>query len=86
VAEELAELREAPEERRADELGDLVFSLINLARWCKLDSETLLRTTTERFTRRFQRMEQFRTERGTKLADLTPVEQDQLWEEVKSAE
>lgn len=86
VAEELVELREAPEERRADELGDLIFSLINLARWCKLDSETLLRTTTERFTRRFQRMEQFCAERGTKLADLTPVEQDRLWEEAKSAE
>jgi tetrapyrrole methylase family protein/MazG family protein len=86
VAEELGELREAPEERRGDELGDLLFSLVNLARWYKLDAETLLRETVERFTRRFQRMEQLCTEQGRALAELTPAEQDGLWEKVKSAE
>ncbi len=85
VAEEAAELQrvESDEEREA-ELGDLLFAVVNLARWLKVDAESALRAANRRFARRFAQMEALCRQRGLKLAELSLAEQDALWEEVKA--
>ena len=84
IAEEVAELREAQgEEEREEELGDLLFSVVNLARWLNVDAESALRGACERFIERFSGMEHFCRERRHDLSELSLAEQDELWEEVK---
>jgi len=86
IAEEVAELREAKgSEEREEELGDLLFSVVNLARWLNVDAESALRGACERFIRRFSGMEELCRERGLNLSELSLAEQDELWEEVKRA-
>ncbi len=84
VMEELEEVRTAPDEpSRASELGDLLFAVVNLARWYKADSETILRETNNRFRDRFGFIEQHARDAGRNLADMTLAEMDQLWEQAK---
>lgn len=84
IAEEVAELREAEgDKEREEELGDLLFSVVNLARWLKVDAESALRGACEQFVRRFSGMERLCRERGLNLSELGLAEQDELWEEVK---
>lgn len=84
VAEELVELKAAasPEERRA-ELGDILFAVVNWARWLGLDAETALREANLRFTRRFHHMEQLAGERNLTLAEVDFDTLNLLWEEAK---
>jgi tetrapyrrole methylase family protein/MazG family protein len=85
VAEEIEELqRTSDAAEREEELGDLLFSVVNLARWLKVDAESALRTANARFARRFAAMEELCRQRGQRLADLSLAEQDALWEEVKN--
>jgi tetrapyrrole methylase family protein/MazG family protein len=87
VAEELQELAEAQTaEEREGEMGDLLFSVVNLARWLGVDAESALRRANARFARRFAAMERRCAETGRALADLTPEEQDALWEAAKADE
>lgn len=67
----------------ADELGDLLFAVVNLSRHLNLDAETALRGANSKFERRFRRMEQLAGERGLALERLSAAQWDQLWEEVK---
>ncbi len=84
VGEEVGELRSDDEpQARARELGDLLFSLVNLARWLGIDAEGALRGTCDRFVRRYIRMEQEARARGLDLAALPLAEQDALWERAK---
>jgi tetrapyrrole methylase family protein/MazG family protein len=84
IAEEVAELREAEGgEELEEELGDLLFSVVNLARWLNVDAESALRGACGRFVRRFSGMEALCRERGLDLGELSLAEQDELWEEVK---
>jgi tetrapyrrole methylase family protein/MazG family protein len=84
IAEEVTELREAQGvEEREKELGDLLFSVVNLARWLDVDAESALRGACERFIQRFSGMEDLCRERGLDLSELSLAEQDELWEEVK---
>jgi tetrapyrrole methylase family protein/MazG family protein len=99
VAEEIGELREAlasrdartepesnrltPSEEIENELGDLLFSLVNLARFLKANPEDALRRSTNRFTDRFHLVEAQATEKGRSLSELTLAEMDALWEEAK---
>jgi tetrapyrrole methylase family protein/MazG family protein len=85
LQEELAELRAAPEEERERELGDVLFVLVNLARWLGVDAESALRAANARFTERFQAMQRLARERGLKLEGMTLEEMDRLWEEVKES-
>src|SRR5258708_28504668 len=85
--EEVAELREAihsagPEEV-ADEIGDLLFTVVNVARWQKIDPEDALRVMLRRFTVRFQYIEKSAVAQGRKLEDMTLAEMDALWNEAK---
>jgi len=86
VEEETAELRSAAEGEREDELGDLLFAVVNLSRHLGIDAEAALRRTNARFRRRFERMQEIAAERGLQFASLPLVEQDVLWEAAKSEE
>jgi tetrapyrrole methylase family protein/MazG family protein len=97
VAEEVGELKDAlaqaeakqapsQPDRQAEiesELGDILFSLVNLARFVKVNPEEALRRSTNRFTDRFHLVEAQAAEKGTPLTDMTLAEMDLLWEEAK---
>lgn len=83
IAEEVAELVQANMDEREAELGDLLFSIVNLGRWLKLDPETALRDANARFGQRFRAMEAMATARGTTLTKLDAEALDDLWEQAK---
>jgi len=85
IEEEIGEIRHeittcAPAERLADELGDVLFAVANLARHLKLDPEAALRGTNQKFERRFRRIEQWLAEDGRAPAQSTLAEMDALWD------
>ncbi len=90
IEEELHELKEAVAEGTAsrveDEMGDLLFSIVNVARFLKVNPEDALRKTIQRFADRFQHMESEADEKATPLGSLSLEEMDRLWESAKSAE
>jgi len=85
VEEEWAEFQEAvasdDKERASEELGDLLFAVVNVARKLKIEPELALRGTIERFSARFRHVEQ---KLAKPLAEATLEEMDALWEEAKS--
>lgn len=84
LSEEVNELRQAADQQeKVREFGDLLFSLTNVARWMDIEPENALRAANERFYARFCYMEEICQLRGISLAQLTPEEQDELWEEAK---
>jgi len=87
VEEELGELSQAikSEDRHAieDEIGDLLFALVNLSRKCKLDAETSLQSATDKFVRRFNLLEDELKARGKKLGDVGLLEMDEIWNQIK---
>lgn len=87
VREEFAELQEAmaTQDRRSvhHELGDLLFSLVNVARFVDLDAEDALRSTVDRFSRRFEHVETRVRASGLRLQDQSLEELDRLWQEAK---
>jgi len=87
VEEELRELKaaHAAGNRRhfAEELGDLLFAAVNLARYEKLDPEDLLNRATHKFVKRFQQIERAVHQRGRHLEDCPLAELDALWEAAK---
>ena len=87
VHEELAELRAAatPAEQ-AEEYGDLLFVLVNVARWQGIEAEASLRAANDKFRRRFASVERQAAERGVALRDMTFEELDALWDTAKIEE
>ena len=84
LLEEAREIKEAGNrEEKARELGDLLFTLVNFARWQGIDPEAALREANNKFYRRFTRMEALCWERGLELDKLSFKEMDALWEEAK---
>ena len=87
VIEEIKEFVHAPDaERRAAEIGDLLFSLVNLARWHHIDPESALREANRRFVRRFAAIERQAAQEGVPLEEMTLEEMDALWEQAKRDE
>jgi len=88
VEEELAELQAAMESEQPDrmeaELGDLLFSLVNLGRFIAVNPEDALRKTIARFIARFQYIEEELAKRGTAPGQVTLEEMDALWAEAKA--
>ena len=89
--EELGELAEAraagaPRERLEDEVGDLLFVIVNLARFLKVDPEQALRRTNRKFRERFGYVERKLKEQGRTPAGSTLEEMDALWEESKRSQ
>jgi MazG family protein len=89
VDEELAEAKAAIASRDpeaiADEIGDLLFAVVNLARKSNLDAETALQQATDKFISRFSRVEDELRARGKKLGDADLKELDEIWEALKAA-
>jgi MazG family protein len=87
IEEELAELEAAiaagDPQAMASEMGDLLFSLVNLCRFLKIDAEEALRTCTARFSRRFQIIERKLHEDGRNMSTCNLEELDVLWEAAK---
>ena len=87
VQEELAELQEevkaADKDAIESEFGDVLFSMINYARFLKINPEDALERTNKKFIKRFQYLEQKATEKNKKLQDMTLAEMDVFWEEAK---
>jgi MazG family protein len=87
IHEELLELQSAIDaqdmEEISEELGDLLFSVVNLARFRKVDPEVLMATANAKFETRFTEMEMLLKERGLTLDAAAPDEMEQAWEEAK---
>jgi MazG family protein len=83
LAEVEAELPGGSDVRIEEEIGDLLFAVVNLARKLKVDGETALQRATDKFDARFRAIETLARERGLALEKLTLAELDTLWEEVK---
>jgi tetrapyrrole methylase family protein / MazG family protein len=80
VLEELDEVRADPSE---EELGDLLFAVVNLARHLGVDAETALRAATAKFRNRFRAVEELARQRHLDLHDLDLAGLDALWDEIK---
>jgi len=84
IKEEIEEIKTAETDfELASELGDLVFAIVNLARWKKVDAESALRGTNIKFKKRFAYVEQGAKKQNRNLSDLTLEEMDALWNEAK---
>jgi len=84
LAEEVAEIKQAPDQQeRANEFGDLLFTLANVARRLDIDPEMALRSANQRFCRRFAYMEEACRNQGVSFGSLSFDEQNVLWEEAK---
>jgi MazG family protein len=91
IDEELGELREATAQddqgrQTAEEMGDLLFAAVNLARKLGVDPESALKAANRKFRRRFGHVEAGLRERGKKPADSSLAEMDALWEDAKRKE
>ena len=85
LAEEIAEFQSAQSPEEAlEELGDVLFAAVNVARFHNIDSEDALRRAVKKFIRRFEYIEQELELRGKKWPDTDIEEMDTLWEEAKS--
>ena len=91
LEEELAEVKaelaaNAPPERLADEMGDLLFAAVNLARHLGVDGESALRRANQKFERRFRAIESALRAAGRNLEDASLDEMEALWEAAKASE
>jgi MazG family protein len=91
IEEEIGELRaelaagKADAARTTDEIGDVLFAVANLARHCKVDPEAALRSTNDKFERRFHYVEKKLAEQGRKPAEASLEEMETLWQAAKTA-
>ncbi|MFT4674153.1 MAG: MazG family protein [Saprospiraceae bacterium] len=87
LQEELAELKvevaAKNQQNMEAEFGDVLFSMINYARFLKIDPENALERTNKKFIKRFQYLERKAKEQGKELKDMTLAEMDVYWEEAK---
>lgn len=90
VDEEMQELKEASasgdKSRTGDELGDLLFTMVNIARFLDIEAEEVLAQTVERFARRFQHIENKLKDANKSFDQATLEEMDRFWEEAKDLE
>ena len=83
IAEEVAEFRAAPDDKKPEEFGDLLFAMANVARHLGIDPEAALRGTNAKFERRFGHVEARLAEMGKEPMQSTLEEMDGLWDEAK---
>jgi tetrapyrrole methylase family protein/MazG family protein len=87
ISEEIEEAKRASDEKElAAEIGDLLFALVNLARWKKVDAESVLRETNMKFKKRFGYVEQGAKKQGRDLTALSLDEMESLWQAAKAQE
>jgi MazG family protein len=87
IDEELQEMHEAVvsgnQQHIEEEFGDVLFSMINYARFLKIDADAALEKTNKKFIKRFTAMEQKAAEQKKELTDMSLAEMDALWNEIK---
>jgi tetrapyrrole methylase family protein / MazG family protein len=84
IQEEIGEIKEAGNKKeKTDEIGDLLFTLVNYARWEGIDPETALREANMKFYQRFSKVEDMARQQGRDLPKLSFKEWDDLWEAAK---
>ena len=87
VEEELLETKEAIQSGKQkmieDEIGDLLFAVVNLARKSQIDAESALQSATDKFVARFNRLEDELKARGKKLGEVQLTEMDAIWDRIK---
>jgi tetrapyrrole methylase family protein / MazG family protein len=88
VSEELNEVKDVyngnDKAKIQEEIGDLLFSVVNAARFLDIDSEVAVNYTTDKFIQRFEYIENYAVQNGVNLEDMTLHTMDKLWEEAKS--
>ena len=88
VKEEMEEVRVEVEQQTTkieDEIGDLLFSVINYARFLNIDPDNALAKTNKKFLNRFQAMEKIITDKGQRMTDLNLQQMDEIWNDVKQS-
>ncbi len=87
LSEEIGELKAAVAQGSnvEEELGDLLFSAVNVARFLKADPEDALNSATDKFIHRFQKVEEFAAAQGRSMEGMTLAELDKLWEQAKES-
>ena len=90
VKEEFKEMEDAIQsrnhERVCEEMGDLMFSIVNLARHWGQNAEDIMRLSNNKFMTRFSNMKKYLTDSGIKIEEATPEQMNQAWEDIKRAE
>ena len=90
ILEEISELKEAIDSDIAEdiemEFGDVLFAIVNFARFIHINPEDALRKTIDKFSRRFRKIEDFAKENNNELINMTLEEMDKIWEEAKKEE
>lgn len=76
--------RDEPAERKQEELGDVLFAAVNVARFLKVDGEETLERACDKFAGRFSKLEQLCAARGIEMKTASVEQLDKLWEEVKT--
>lgn len=85
ISEEIAELKDAPDDKRAEEFGDLLFAVVNLGRHYGVDAEDALRSANRKFERRFAFIEDELKKIGKSPSQSDLAEMDALWDRSKDA-
>ena len=83
VEEELKEFKDAEGSQKEEEFGDLIFSLINYARWLKINPDDALEATNIKFKYRFESIEKYAQKKNIKMEEMTLSEMDEVWEQAK---
>ena len=83
VEEELNEFKDAEGSQKEEEFGDLIFSLINYARWLKINPDDALEATNRKFKYRFESIEKYAIDNNIKMEDMTLSEMDEIWDQAK---
>jgi MazG family protein len=83
VDEELQEFKEAEGIEKEDEFGDLLFSLVNYARWLKINPDDALEKTNKKFKYRFETIEQYAKDNSKRMEEMTLAEMDKIWDLAK---
>ena len=87
LSEEIEELAEAnSEQNKIEEFGDVLFTLVGIAQRLGIDTEQALRTSNDKFERRFTKVESLAQERKLELTKFELAELDAIWDEVKNSE
>lgn len=83
VEEELQEFKDATEAYKQEEFGDLLFSLINYARWLNINPDDALESTNRKFKFRFEAIEKYALESNLNIEEMTLQEMDKVWDQAK---
>ncbi|NUM32779.1 MAG: nucleoside triphosphate pyrophosphohydrolase [Bacteroidetes bacterium] len=84
IEEELSEFKNADNKEKEAEFGDLIFSLVNYARWLKINPDDALEQTNQKFKKRFETIENTAKEKGIQINELTLEEMEEIWQKAKN--